>query len=188
MQRLRKFLDERTSSEEDYFVVYNLGVDGDNTENLLERLKLETRHRLDENEEAAFIFEIGVNDSQFVHSQNSLRVPLEKFKNNIQSLINIAKRFSQKIIFAGLTPVDEPKTTPIPWNADKSYKNEYIQQYNDIIRTACEENNLFFIEIFERLKILDYKNLFEDGLHPNSQGHQKIFEIIKEFLIKNKII
>jgi len=30
--------------------------------------------------------------------------------------------------------------------------------------------------------------LLEDGLHPNSEGHKKIFESVKEFLIKNKII
>ena len=187
-QRLRKFLYEKTLSNEGNFSIYNLGVDGDNTEDLLQRFELETKHRLDEEEETVFIFAIGINDSQFVHSKNSLRIPLERFKDNIKTLINIAKKSSPKIIFIGLTPVDESKTTPIPWNTDKSYKNEYVRQYDEIIKTTCQENNLLFIEIFEKLRELDYKNLLEDGLHPNSEGHQKIFEIIKESLIANKII
>lgn len=187
-QRLRKFLYEKTLSNEGNFSIYNLGVDGDNTEDLLQRFELETKHRLDEEEETVFIFAIGINDSQFVHSKNSLRIPLERFKDNIKTLINIAKKSSPKIIFTGLTPVDESKTTPIPWNTDKSYKNEYVRQYDEIIKTTCQENNLLFIEIFEKLRELDYKNLLEDGLHPNSEGHQKIFEIIKESLIANKII
>ena len=184
VQRLRKFLDEKTLSNQGYFEVYNLGISGDNTEDLLKRFEQETKHRLDEKEETVFIFEIGTNDSQFVYSQNSSRVPLEKFKGNIQALINIAKRFSPKIIFIGLAPVDETKTTPIPWNTDKSYKNEYIRKYDDLIKEACEENKIGYVETFSKLTYSD----LEDGLHPNSQGHQKIFEIVKEFLIINKII
>jgi len=189
VQRLRKFLDEKTLTEPDFYcLVYNLGVSGDTTDDLLGRFEFETEQRIKEKEEMVFIFAIGINDSQFVHSKNSLRVRPEKFKNNIQALINTAKQFSLKIIFVGLTPVDESRTTPIPWNTDKSYKNEYIRQYNDIIKTVCKANSFLFIEIFEPLNKLDYKNLLEDGLHPNSSGHQKIFEIVKEFLNINKII
>jgi len=35
---------------------------------------------------------------------------------------------------------------------------------------------------------LDYKGLLEDGLHPNSTGHKKIYEIVKGFLVENRII
>ncbi len=141
VQRLRKLLDEKTLADEGYFLIYNLGVSGDDTEDLLKRFKSETKPRLKEQEETAFIFEIGINDSQFVHSQNNLRVPPEKFKNNIQTLIDTAKRFSPKIIFVGLAPVDESKTTPIPWHTDASYKNEYIQKYDEIIKKACEKKS-----------------------------------------------
>ena len=34
----------------------------------------------------------------------------------------------------------------------------------------------------------DYKRLLEDGAHPNSEGHEKIFETVKDFLIQNKIV
>ena len=29
---------------------------------------------------------------------------------------------------------------------------------------------------------------FDDGLHPNAQGHRKIFEKVKDFLVENKWI
>jgi len=184
VQRLRKFLDEKTLADNGHFSVYNLGISGDNTEDLLERVEAETRHRLKEKEKMVFVFAIGVNDSQFIHSKNNLRVIPEEFENNIRDLINISKQFSSKIIFIGLTSVDESKTTPIPWNTDKSYKNEYIKKYDDIIKKVCEENKINHVRVFDKLKIAD----FEDGLHPNSAGHQKIFEIVKKFLIDNKII
>lgn len=189
VERLKNFFIKKFLSDKNFrYLVYNLGISGDTTEDLLERFEFEAKQRLKEGEETIVIFEIGGNDSQFIHSQNSLRILPEKFRQNIQNLINLAKKFSSKIIFIGHSPVDETKTTPIPWNRDKSYKNENVSKYNEIIKSVCQENNVYFIEIFEKLSKLGYQNLLEDGLHSNSKGHQKIFETIKDFLIKNKII
>jgi len=182
-------LDEKHFIEPDFeYSVYNLGVSGNTIGELLERFEFETKQRLEEGEEIIIIFQIGINDSQFVISENKLRTSPEKFKENIQNLIKVAKIFTQKIIFVGLTLVDESKTAPIPWNPNKIYKNENIKRNNEIIKSVCKENNIYFIEIFDKWLKSDYKNLLEDGLHPNSQGHQKIFETVKDFLIQNKII
>lgn len=169
-------------------IIYNLGISGDTTTGLLERFEFETKQRLKEGEEIIIIFQIGLNDSQFVISQNGLRTSSEKFRENVEKLINQAQKFTSKIVFVGLTPVDESKTTPIPWNPDKIYKNENIKRKNEIIKSVCRKNNIYFIEIFEKWIKSDYKKLIEDGLHPNSEGHKKIFETVKDFLIQNKII
>jgi lysophospholipase L1-like esterase len=188
VQRLRKFLDEKNLMYPDFYcLVYNLGISGNNSEDLLKRFEFETKQRLKEDEETIIIFAIGINDSQFVYSENKHRVPVDKFKENIQKLIQLAQKYSSKIIFVGLTPVDETKTTPIPWNTDISYKNKYIQKYNETIKTICRKNKTYFIEIFEKLKELNYQELLDDGLHLNSSGHKKIFEIIKDFLNANVI-
>ncbi len=168
--------------------VYNLGISGGKTPGLLERLESETKVRIEEDEETIIVFAIGINDSYFVHSKNSLIVPPEQFKENIQRLIDLAQKFSSKIIFVGLTLVDESKTTPIPWNTDKSYKNENIKKYNEIIKSICKDKNTYFVEIFDKWLQSDYQTLLEDGLHPNSKGHQKIFETVRGYLIQNKII
>ncbi|MCK4782020.1 hypothetical protein KAS79_03830 [Candidatus Parcubacteria bacterium] len=192
VQRLRRFLDRKFIDSEDYFVVYNLGIDGDATKDLLKRFEFEAplrMLRMSENEETIIIFEIGVNDACFVESQKEFMTELEKFEENLQELSHLARSYSLKIVFIGLTPVEEIKVTPLPWSkTGKSYKNEYIRKYNEIIKSVCTENKIYFIEIFEKWIELDYKNLLEDGLHPNSKGHEKIFEIVKDFLIKNKII
>ncbi len=168
--------------------VYNLGVSGNKTSNLLERFESETKARIEENEETIIIFAIGINDSYFLHSKNDFMTPIEQFKENIQKLIDLAQKFSSKIIFIGLTPVDESKTTPIPWDTDKSYKNENIKKYNEIIKSACEDKNIYFVEILDKWLQSDYQDLLEDGLHPNSKGHKKIFETVKDFLAQNEII
>jgi len=189
VQKLRKFLDEKTLSKpETYFLIYNLGISGGTVEDLLERFEFETKQRLKENEGTIFIFAQGINDSQYVHSQKNLRCPPQKFQRNLQTLINLAKKFSSTIVFLGLTPVDESKVDPMPWNIDRSYKNKNVKTFNDIIKSICNGNAIFFIEIYKNLVKTDYKRLLEDGAHPNSDGHQKIFEIVKEFLVENGII
>lgn len=186
-QRLRKFLDERALPDLDsYYLTYNLGISGDKTEELLERFEFEAEQRIDEDAENIFIFSIGINDSQFVRSQNGHRVPPEKFRKNIQKLIELAKKFSLKIVFVGLTPVDETKT--LSWMEHKSYKNEYIKKYDQIVKAVCKEKKIKFIGVLNEFGKGDYKSLLQDGLHPNTRGHQKIFGIIKNFLVKNKII
>lgn len=192
VRRLRKSLDEdnlsKLSNSDFYCIVYNLGVSGDDTEHLLERFEHETKSRLEEGDETIIIFAIGINDSQFNPDNNNFNTPPQKFQSNIKSLMNLARKFSSKIIFIGLTPVNESKTSPIPWEVDKSYKNDYIRKYNEIIKSICKENKISFIEIFDKFVKENYNNLLEDGLHPNSEGHKQIFEIVRDFLIKNKII
>ena len=185
VSRLKTFIKTERIFE---FDVYNLGISGDKTPSLLERFESETKARIEEDEELIIISAIGINDSYFVHSKNDLMTPPEKFKANIQKLIALAQKFSSKIIFVGLTPVDESKTTPIPWNTDKSHKNKYVKQYNGIISSICKNKNIPFVDIFNKWIESDYQNLLEDGLHPNSEGHKKIFEAVKEYLVKNKIV
>ncbi|MBU3965683.1 hypothetical protein KKG29_00440 [Patescibacteria group bacterium] len=190
VQRLRKYIDEKVivSKPQFYCMVYNLSIDGDSTEEVLERVENETRKRLLE-EETVFIFAVGINDSCFVKNTEEFLTPFEEFKNNVQKLISGAKKFSAKIIFIGLTPVDEKKTNPyFASTTGKSYRNEFIEKYDKIIKDICAKNKIHFIELFEQFKKVDYKKLLEDGLHPNSKGHKIIFETVKKFLIENKII
>jgi len=163
---------------------YNLGISGDKSTDLLKRFKAECKAR----EPNVILISIGINDSQYINDRNNPRTPIGEFKDNIQKLIEIGQAFTGKIIFVGLNPVDESKTMPIPWSPEKYYTNENIQEYNNVVKSICEENNLSFIEIFDNWMKSDYKNLLEDGLHPNSKGHKKIFETVNDFLIQNKII
>jgi len=175
--RLRLHLDSRDDFEDE---VYNLGISGDNTEGILERFDAEIKFR----EPGFLIFAIGINDSQYVISENQNRVPVEKFEQNIKELISRAKKITDKILFVGLTPVDETKTTPIPWNIDKMYKNEYVEKYNNKIKEVCESEKVDFINIFSEMAKGNYKTMLIDGLHPDSKGHRWIADkIISEIEI-----
>jgi lysophospholipase L1-like esterase len=160
--------------------VYNLGISGENTEKLLLRIKSEAKAR----EASVIIFAIGINDTQFIHSKNSYRLSEKDFKKNIKKIYEISRDITKKIIFIGITNVDESRTDPIPWGPDKSYKNERIDKFNMILENFCFDKKISFISLSG---VLEKKDLY-DGLHPNPNGHSKILKKIKRELLNSKII
>lgn len=168
--RLRNYFEEKDNDID----VYNLGISGDTTADLLSRIEVEAKSR----EPNLIIFSIGINDAQFIHSTNGLRVALDEFQQNIAKLFSIAKKFTDKIVFVGLTKVDESKTTPIPWDTDKSYTNENIKRLDNAIKKFCEDRKLKFIPLDS---VVGNDDLI-DGLHPNTKGHIKIFNRMKSEL------
>ncbi|MBN2202895.1 MAG: hypothetical protein JW700_01805 [Candidatus Aenigmarchaeota archaeon] len=164
---------------------YNLGVSGNTTEDLVERLEFEVLQRKKKHD-VIIIFQIGLNDSAITVEKNDFWVKKENFRENIKEIIGISKNLSKRFIFLGLTPVDEDMTQP--WEGMATYKNSNIKEYNGILKSLCEENNVPFVRILEEWLTSDYKKLLEDGLHPNKDGHKKIFETVKNFITENKII
>ena len=175
--RLRNYLAEKS---EDYSEVYNLGISGDNTVGLLKRFAIENEVRNPD----TIIIAIGNNDSQYIQSKDNPRVALEKFESNLVEIVGQAKKFTKEIILVGITKVDEVKVAPTKWDDTKYYDNENIALCNAKIKKICAKNNLLFIEMQDLLKDED----LEDGLHPNSKGHEKMFLRVKDFLEDNKII
>jgi len=189
VERLKVFTNNKSieSKFEYYCAVYNLAIDGETTENLLERLDFEIRQRA-RGEEIISLFAIGLNDSAVINMENIEKVPPERFRQNIEKIISISNKYSLKIIFSGLLPVDESIVDPIPWSKSKSYKNGSIKKYNDILKSACRDNKIDFIELFEKFEKPEVEELLVDGVHPSSKGHEKIFEIVSGYLKKKKII
>lgn len=189
--RLEKLLDSQRGFDprKDY-LVYDLGVSGDITPDLLNRIDFETKNRLREGGTGylIMIFAVGLNDSAFLANRKSNWVSLKKFAKNLVLLIDSARKYTHKIIFIGPTPVDERRATPVPWNVQVHYRNKDIKEYNDTIKVVCREKHLHFIDILDEFNKMNYKTLLDDGVHPNSLGHKKIFEIIKANLDKERII
>lgn len=192
IQRLRIFLDQKIKSDPDkyFFIVYNLGIDGHTTQDWLPIFKgeLETRMKIVKkyNEPAVIILALGGNDASFIVNKNRNKVSEDKFKNNIKRFIKISRKSTKNIILLGISPC-EPSKNPAFDNGNLIFKNEYIIRYNKILKSVSEEENIKFIDIFDKIKnIKDFTSF--DGAHLNSEGHKIIFETVKDFLIKNKII
>jgi lysophospholipase L1-like esterase len=148
--------------------IYNLGISGDSTEDLLKRFDADIK---DKNPEM-IVFAIGTNDSVYLPAEKRNYVDFEKFKENLKTLIEKSKLFTNNIVFVGLTPVDESLTKPIPWEIEMHYTNEEIGKYSETIKQICKDEKLKFIDILKDLASIDYKGMLSDGLHPNADGHE----------------
>ena len=157
--------------------VYNFGVSGETTVNLLDRFKTEVEIMKPE----LIVIAIGINDSKYLNDPKVTEVNLKEFETNIRTLISEARKITNRIIFVGLTPVDETKTKPrIHQGNTKFYGNKIIQDYNSVLASTCQQEGIQFIGLFNLLKSSD----LEDGLHPNSNGHKIIFDQVKPIIEK----
>ena len=193
--RLKNFyMKESLNNSDYYYMVYNVGVSGDTSSELLERFEFEIKHRLwereetGEKEEIIIILSTGKNDAAFIKGRKNFSISINDFTVNIKRLLTITKKYSAKIIFVGPALVDETKTMPTQWDSNIEYSNKDIEKYNKAIKLVCKEKKIHFINMYEEFRKLDYKKLLEDGVHPNSAGHKKIFEIVREYLLKKKIV
>lgn len=162
--------------------VYNLGISGDTTTEVLGRLDFEAKQRIDSDDENVCVFAVGLNDSIFLIDRGIFQTELDKFSENIQQISIHAGTFSSQVIFIGLTPVDERKTNPISWAPNKVYKNQSIEAYNHALKSFCDESRLPFIDVLSQWRKEEYIGWLYDGVHPNAQGHDKLFEQIAPFL------
>lgn len=173
VNRLKIFLEKKFKS----VAVYNLGISGDITDDVLERFESESRAR----EANILVFAIGINDSRYIKSKDNPRISSEKFKNSLKDLIAKSRAFTDKIVFIGFTDIDESKTMPIPWRPNTYYDKENVSLYDQALKSVCKEEKAFYIGMTGALDII---NDLTDGLHPNSKGHEKMFLQIKDFLVE----
>ncbi len=170
---------EVASGIKNYHEVYNLGIDGNTTQQLIARFEAETTARLWPDEEIAFIFAIGTNDT--LHRNNSdFQSTPEQYQTELTQLAELARKFSSNITFVDLLPVEESLTNPIQSSSSgKCYTNDRISLFNETLHTFCEAQWLPCIKVSELYAQQNYTTLLADGLHPNDQGHELIFNAVK---------
>lgn len=163
---------ENDNSENNYNI-FNLGISGEITEEIKNRFDFECNARYDKESNTIIIFAIGINDTQDVNGND--RVSLKTFSNNISSLIINARKYSNNMLFIGLTQVDESKVVPLPWDKEKSYFNEKILKFDEELERVCLSNNVNYLNVYNLIEIKE----LSDGLHPNELGHQKLCDEVK---------
>jgi len=185
VSRLRKHLDQKVigSNYQLYWIVYNLGIGGDTSSGLLKRFESEVKKRLSD-ERNVIIIDIGANDSIQNNKTKKLWCTPEKYEENIKKLIRLARKYTKNIVLIGPFRVDEPRVDPMPWLAGHSYKNNILIEFYKKAESVAKQESIPFIGIWD---LLENKDL-ADGAHPTTEGHKKIFEFVKNFLEKEKII
>jgi lysophospholipase L1-like esterase len=185
---LRKFIDTKYSKSKMAYKIqlYNLGVSGETTTKLAKWIDYEIEHRI--KKDLIVVICLTTNDSARIKSENSHKTVEEKFVMNINLITKIAQKYTDKVVVVNSQPVSEHLTNPLAWSKDKYIKNKDIEKYNSLAKRFCSENNIDYIDIYKVLKTKFNKELSNDGVHPNTKGHQLIFAMVRDFLIQKKLL
>ncbi len=140
--------------------IYNLGVDGDRSEQLLRRLANEAAAR----NASVIVIAIGANDLGWHGSEGT---DLTLFRKRYDGILSQAERFTARILVLGLLNVDEG-------NESHGVRNDQVIAFNGIVEQLARAHGAEFLGLFGTLARED----FVDGLHPNASGHAKLAPLI----------
>jgi lysophospholipase L1-like esterase len=160
-------------------VLYNLGVRGDRTQQVAQRLEVEFRHRgeLRNRVPDLIILSVGVNDSALLTRPDGRNyTDFAVFESEIASLLDLAQQLCP-VLFVGMVPVNEVK---MPFLDCFYYNHAEQSRYKTATQVACSKRQIPYLDIFEqwmeRGETWRLKRLSEDGLHPNTLGYQALLE------------
>ena len=178
--RLRKRVDEKYNfwAVCENAQVYNLSIPGETAVRMVKRFKAEIEMRLvDPNPETKIyvIMAIGINDSCKAPRMQWIKSSLDQFRSVIETMILFCKEMWYEVILVWLSPVDEIKKS---W----TWSNQEIKKYDAILNEYSKQYNIHFIQLFNLFLDSWLVSGMLDGIHPDSNGHEIIFEEVKKLL------
>lgn len=183
--RLTSIFNKENVGKTNNHYVHSVGFPGAKTTDIVERFESICKSFHFEGTNEIIILSIGVNDTQFNGEQISADA-LARFDANIRTLIDIAKRYSEKILFVGLTRVrqDDDKKVPFKWKDGKFFDNGIIEEFDARLKEICGENGCEYLSIVNQLS----SGQLKDGLHPSEIGHfilcNEVYKKIRELYIQ----
>lgn len=165
--------------EETDHSVYPLGISGDTTEGVLKRFEVETSARF-RNEDSFIVLAIGTNDSQYLKTDKKSRYTTKEFRDNYSKLITLAKKHGVGVLILGLPPVDEVASKEV--SEDKSWFESRTLELNNIIKELAEKESVPFVDVMKLFEENGGNDLLDDGLHPNTKGHELMYKEIEKKL------
>ncbi|OCN05055.1 hypothetical protein A4S06_01325 [Erysipelotrichaceae bacterium MTC7] len=154
----------------------NFGVPGQITAELLQNFETLIQTHKVEDAKLTIILATGVNDSQIFGGK--YRVTVEAFEEQFIELVRKALNYTNDVYVIGLTHVDEAKTNPIIFHSQMCFRNDRIQAFDTIIKEVCLSKKVCYIPLSGLLAKIE----LTDGLHPNSKGHEKIYQRIRQYM------
>lgn len=178
---LRAHLDSQEPYPQYYF--YALGIPGETSAGLRGRFKqeLDVRKRSDD-ESFLYLVACGANDATWLNGGQRFKQSLEEYSNNMRFIFNELRTRPGKVYALNVTPVNEAYSKEFK-GKDYSCLNEYVDKYNQALALICDELDIELVDINAVFKSQGVEtNITMDGVHPNDEGHNLIFENVKNLV------
>lgn len=126
------------------------------------------------------ILSIGVNDTQTIEDKQ--KVDIRTYEENIKKIIESVRTHNSDIQILGLTRIESEGQFYL--KSGKFMDNRIIDKYDELLQNTCDNEDVKYIKMSDALE----KDDFIDGLHPNNQGHTKIYNnVLKNIYEEEKI-
>lgn len=161
--------------------VYNLAIPGDTTEDFNKHISAEIEARKKPGRKTIIVVSIGTAESKAKNDPEEYIATTEGYQQRLTTLLKSFRELADNVIAFGFMPVDEKRMPKIENDGTKFYfTNQRIRKFEDIFKTAAEQTSIHFMPLFD---LALYENwveqyLYADGIHPNTKGHQWLFDQI----------
>jgi len=180
VDRLKSFyISKFLETKDNEVCVFNMGIGGETTDGLIKRFTYELNTRLLSDGDNIVTFAYGTNDIALVNNANI--VSETNFTSNLNYCIDYAFKKNTKVFLINILPIIETSSTPLE-TPIKTRKMEDIIRYNKTILSISEKKKIEHVDLNSAFEMRQQKLLTFDGIHPNSKGHELIYEKIKKSL------
>lgn len=157
--------------------VYNLGIWGEQTSSLVERISREASVR----KPHLIMIYPGFNDCRRHGSRDSPNIVSKgSFRDSMLKLISNAQAIAETVVITGY-PFDESRTCPLP-STNCYYLLSDAAEYTKTLVSASHELGAQVLDFFTALYDRDMDPLLApDGLHGNTKCHELLFNLTRDF-------
>jgi lysophospholipase L1-like esterase len=182
----RLFIDVSASleSDEDFIGVFNLGIDSENTTGLLKRIENEILAR--KSEDMVIILDTGGNDTFKNKDTGENAVPFEVFSQNYAKLITTAKKYG-RVFCIGFKDFNPEQAKNLSWYKDYDFTDNAHDLYDVEVERLAQQHGVRYIGM-ESLFAANFDRYSHDGDHPTAEGHEIIYQRVKETLVEENIL
>ena len=180
VNRLRKYVDETFNlGKKGNVQVYNLGIPGELAIRMKNRFEMELSQRIDSDTKGLVIIAIGVNDSCPNNWMTNKQTDEAELKAALSEMVLIARKYSCKICFIGLMPVNPARAKKL------QFTDEAVKIYDGYISEVAEKESVQKIDLFDSFKAQGFSEKLVDSVHPDEEGHRLIFETVRPIIEKS---
>ncbi|SQD77037.1 SGNH/GDSL hydrolase family protein [Moritella yayanosii] len=169
-----------SGSGSDRISVFNMGISGETTNGLIQRFQHEFVTRLADDKQNTVLFGYGAND--LAKQDGNYLVDIETYIDNISRCMEFSLEKDANVVLINVTPI-AAQLDGIPNVNNRIRNDETIRRYNQALLTLSVKYSVNLIDVYTPFNDNKEAYLTADGLHPNSAGHELLYQVISSSLL-----
>lgn len=173
---IKQFLD----TTKDRVSVFNMGISGETTDGLIQRFQHEFVTRLSDDKQNTVLFGYGAND--LANEDGYSLVAIESYIDNLSHCIEFALEKGAAVVLINITPIAAHLNGLANVN-NRIRDDQTIRRYNQALLALSVKYSVDLIDVYTPFNARKEAYLTADGLHPNSAGHELLYQVISKSLL-----